>query len=123
MAWPHPSHWKGALVAALGFLTVWALWPLIWMLLISGTLRTQETDAGVLLRAAPRAFLSGLVRVGGAPHQIDGRYLLRSQDNLDRKLRDTGWTFDDQMGASRFYHHGKTRLTTTCRQFSRLLGL
>ncbi len=111
------------MVAGLGFLTVWALWPLIWLGLSFGSLRTQETDAAPLLWAAPGAFLSGLVRVSGAPHQIDGRYLLRSEDNLDRKLRSAGWTFVDQMGASRFYHQSEARLTTTCRQFSRYFSV
>lgn len=119
---PHPN-WKGLLVAALGFLTVWSLWPLLWLLLSFGTLHTQERDAGGLVRAAPRAFLGGLIRVSGPPHQLDGRYLMRSEDSLDGKFSDAGWTFDDQMGATRLYHQGETRLATTCRKFSRYFSV
>ncbi|EYB66910.1 hypothetical protein DEIPH_ctg064orf0085 [Deinococcus phoenicis] len=114
-----PPNWKGLLVATLGFLTVWLLWPLLWVLLSFGTLHAQESDAAALLRAAPRAFLGGLIRVSGPPHRLDGRYLMRSQDELDRRLREAGWTFDDQMGAARFYQHGGKKLSTTCRQFTR----
>ncbi|GAA5512993.1 hypothetical protein Dcar01_01717 [Deinococcus carri] len=115
---PHP--WKGLLVAVLGFLTVWALWPLIWLGLSFPRLSGQEPDTPALFAAAPRVFLTGaVVKVSGPAGAVPGRYLLRSQERLDDHLAAQGWTFTDQMGAGRFYQQPGHRLTATCRLYTR----
>lgn len=116
---PHRFRWQGLTVAFLGALTVWVLWPLIWMLLTSPTLKRQERDAAALFAAAPRVYFTGrLVKVSGPPDAVPGRYLMRSAKSLDDHLMAQGWTFKDQMGAGRFYRRPGQRLDSTCRLFT-----
>lgn len=113
-------NWKGPVVAGLGLLTVWALWPLLWLGLSFPRLARQEPDTPVLFAAAPRVFLTGeVIKVSGPAQQVQGRYLLHSPEQLDDRLAARGWGFVDQMGAGRFYEQTGQRLTATCRLYTR----
>lgn len=109
--------------ALLGFGTVYALWPLLWLGLNSSALHQQEPNAGPLFAAAPTVYFTGQPKhfQEDSEDGVGGRYLLKGGDGSEIKplLTTQGWQFTEQMGAAYIFEKDGERIEVVCHLFTR----
>ena len=107
--------WPLPVLAAL-----WALWPLLWLLISAPSLSRQEPHAAQLFAAAPKVYFTGqAAHFSTSGGGFGGHSLLRRQQDLQPLAAAQGWTFTYQMGAGFFFVREGRRAVATCEGFSR----